>query len=120
MKSTFRKPNYSIVIAFACLMLYSFTSKNSETIVVKTTIYCDHCKECSSCGDKIEKDLGFSKGIKLVKLDEKSMTISVTYNPKKTSPEEIRKTISKYGFDADDVKADPDAYSKLDECCKKK
>jgi hypothetical protein len=48
------------------------------------------------------------------------MTITVTYNPKKTSSEEIRKSISLYGFDADSVKADPVAYNKLDECCKKK
>ncbi|MBK8362965.1 MAG: hypothetical protein IPL24_04585 [Bacteroidetes bacterium] len=47
------------------------------------------------------------------------MTIKVTYNSKKTNPEAIRQLISKYGFDADEVKADPVAYSKLDECCKK-
>lgn len=93
---------------------------NSETIVIKTNIYCDHCKACDSCGGKIEKDLGFDKGIKLVKLDDKAMTITVTYNPKKTTPEKIRTKISKYGYDADDVKADQEAYTNLDECCKKK
>lgn len=95
-------------------------SNKSETIVIKTMIYCDHCKECNSCGGKIEKDLGFNKGIKLVSLDEKAMTITVTYNPKKTTAEDIRKAISNYGYDADEVKADPVAYSKLDECCLKK
>ena len=101
-------------------ILPSNAASKSETLIVKTNIYCDHCKECSSCSGKIEKDLGFDKGIKLVRLDEKAMTITITYNPKKTSPEEIRQTISKYGYDADDVKADPAAYSKLDECCQKK
>lgn len=94
-------------------------TKNSEMVVIKTNIHCDHCKECSSCSGKIERDLGFDKGIKLVKLDEKEMTITVTYNPKRTNEDEIRKTISQYGFDADSVKADPVAYGKLDECCKK-
>lgn len=28
--------------------------------------------------------------------------------------------ISKYGYDADDMKAEPEAYSNLDECSKKK
>ena len=97
----------------------AFAKGNSETIIIKTTIYCDHCKECGSCGGKIEKDLGFEKGIRLVELDEKAMTIKVTFNPKKTNVETIRKTISNFGFDADDVKADPDAYERLDECCKK-
>jgi hypothetical protein len=43
----------------------------------------------------------------------------VTYNKGKTSPEKIRKAISKVGYDADNVTADPKAYSKLDACCKK-
>jgi hypothetical protein len=43
----------------------------------------------------------------------------VTYKKSKTSPEKIRKAISKVGYDADDVTADPKAYSKLDACCKK-
>jgi copper chaperone CopZ len=97
----------------------STTLKGTETIVIKTTIFCDHCSVCNTCGGKLEKDLGFNKGIKLVKLDEKAMTVTVTFNPKKTTAEEIRKTISNYGYDADDVKANPESYSKLDECCKK-
>jgi hypothetical protein len=48
------------------------------------------------------------------------MTIKVEYNPKKTNPEEIRKKISMYGYDADDVKADSVAVTKLDGCCLKK
>ena len=120
MKSIFKKAILFLAMVVISFSLISFISKNSETIVVKTNIYCDHCKECSSCSGKIEKELGFDKGIKLVRLDEKAMTLTITYNPKKTTPEEIRQTISKYGFDADEVKADPAAYEKLDECCKKK
>jgi len=116
--------NKKSTILFLFLMLFLMNNPvvagKSKTIVIKTNIYCDHCMECGSCSGKIEKDLGFDKGIKLVKLDDKAMTITITYNPGKTTPEEIRKTISKYGFDADDVKADPEAYSKLDDCCKKK
>ncbi len=119
MNSIFRRiAIFSVTILFS-FMFFSFVLKDSETIVIKTNIYCDHCKECGSCGGKIERDLGFDKGIKLVRLDDKAMTITVTYNPKKTNPEKIRQTISRYGYDADDVKADPDAYSRLDDCCKK-
>ena len=120
MKSLIKKTVILTLSIMLSLMQFSNASKKSETVIIKTSIYCDHCKECDSCGGKIEKDLGFNKGIKLVKLDEKAMTITVTYNPSKTSPEEIRKAISDYGYDADDVKADPIAYSKLDECCLKK
>jgi hypothetical protein len=43
----------------------------------------------------------------------------VTYRTDKTTPDEIRLALSKSGFNADDVKADPEAYKKLDGCCKK-
>ena len=109
-----------ILAFFTLLALTNYSQAgNSKTIVIKTNIYCDHCKECSSCGGKIEHDLSFDKGIEEVKLDEKAMTVTVKYNSKKTTPEAIKLLISKYGFDADEVKADPIAYSKLDDCCKK-
>lgn len=110
-----------IVSAFLFLFTVSnsLLAKDADTLIIKTNIYCDHCKECESCGGKIERDLTFDKGIEAVQLDEKTMTIKVTYNSKKTNPEAIRQLISKYGFDADEIKADPIAYSKLDECCKK-
>ena len=89
------------------------------TINVKASIYCDHCKQCESCGSRLEKAVFNEKGIKRVDLDEASKTLTIVYNPSKTSPDKIRQAISKVGFDADDVKADPKAYEKLDECCKK-
>jgi hypothetical protein len=55
----------------------------------------------------------------MYELDEKNMSITVYYNSKKTDLDKIRKAISQLGYDADDVKADPAAYEKLDGCCKK-
>ncbi len=114
---------HKMKVIFTLLFLFTISNfiqaKDADTLVIKTNIYCDHCKECESCGGKIERDLTFDKGIEAVQLDEKAMTIKVTYNSKKTNPEAIRQLISKYGFDADEVKADPVAYSKLDDCCKK-
>ena len=71
------------------------------------------------CKDKIESALAFEKGVKKSKLDIKSKIVTVTYLPTKTNPENIRKAISKVGYDADEVMADPDAYDKLETCCKK-
>jgi len=91
----------------------------TETAVIKTMIYCDHCLVCESCSGKLEHELFFQKGITAIKLDDKAMTVTVTYKPDKITLDEIRKAISKLGFDADDVKADLTAYNKLDACCKK-
>lgn len=57
-------------------------------------------------------------GVKMYELDEKAMTITVYYNSKKTDLVTIKKAISQLGYDADDVKADLQAYENLDGCCK--
>ena len=109
-----------ILLAGIGFLAGNAATEKSKTVVIRTTIYCDHCLECNSCGGKLQKDFSFEKGVQLVKLDTKEMTITVKYNPKKTNADEIRKKISLIGYDADDVKADPLAVSKLDECCLKK
>ena len=121
MKNSINKLCLFIVVAvlFSVLENTAHGSPKSGTVVIKTVIYCDHCKECASCGGKIQRDLSFDKGIQEVVLDEKAMTITVKYNASKTNPDEIRKKIASYGYDADEIKADPEAIAKLDECCKK-
>src|SRR4051812_23437536 len=84
--------------------------KAVQTAVIKTTIYCDHCKACETCGPKFQTTLLKEKGVQMVVLDEKAMTIKVTYNSKKTDLAKIKTAISKLGYDADEVKADAIAY----------
>src|SRR6476620_1293866 len=78
-------------------------------IKIKTSATCDMCKET------IEKSLAFEKGIKKSVVDVETKMVTVTYNPKKITPEQIRLAISKTGYDADNVTADAKAYRKLDE-----
>jgi copper chaperone CopZ len=87
--------------------------KDSEEIKIKTSAVCGMCK------DRIETNLSSEKGVKSVSLDTETKIVTVGYNPEKTDPAKIRTAISKIGYDADDVKADPVAYAKLPGCCKK-
>ena len=99
----------------------AFAQKKQRTAkaVIKTHFNCDHCKKCETCGQKFEAELYNTKGIKAFTIDEKAMTITVVYNPKRVDLQTIKTAISKLGYDADDLKADPIAYEKLDGCCKK-
>ena len=111
----------NITIIFILFLSFnSFSQKKTETIVIKTQTFCDHCKACESCAGRMETDLYYVKGIKFVNYNENDMTITVKYKTKKTSPDKIRVAISKLGFSADNVVADMTAYEKLDGCCKKK
>ncbi len=83
------------------------------TIKIKTSAMCDMCKET------IEKVLAYEKGVKSSELDVDTKVCTVKYDATKTTPEKIKLAISKAGYDADEVLADPKAYAKLSPCCKK-
>ena len=87
--------------------------KKVETIKIQTSAICGMCEE------RIEHDLAYAKGVKFVDLDPETKKVTVEYKTSKTNPDEIRKAISKIGYDADDVEADKEAHDKLPACCQK-
>jgi copper chaperone CopZ len=84
----------------------------TDTLIVKSSI------NCTSCKKTIENGLRFEKGVKLTTVDVKSKTITVLYNPEKTTPEKIKIAITKLGYQTDDMPADKKAYDSLEDCCK--
>jgi len=74
---------------------------------------------CGMCEERIESNMAYEKGVKSVELDDKTKIVTITYKTAKTDPKKLREAISKLGYDADDVEADPKAYAKLPACCKK-
>lgn len=105
----------------SCCILLTLTvsAQKKDSVIVKTRVNCNHCRVCETCGQKFETDLYYVKGIKLVEYRDADTTILVQYNPKKTSPDIIRQEISKLGYDADGIPADPEGIAKLDGCCRK-
>jgi periplasmic mercuric ion binding protein len=85
-----------------------------ETATIKTpTVQCDQCK------DRIEKYISREDGVQKVVVDYKHKITKVTYLVDRTTIENVKTAIANLGYDADDVKADPDAYKKLPTCCQK-
>jgi len=108
-----------LLLMVISISAFSQKKKNIQTVVIKTNIYCDHCKQCETCGDKFHKNLYNEDGIKSVEVNSKANTITVIYDLRKMDADRIRQFIAKLGYDADEVKADPAAVKKLDDCCKK-
>ena len=102
-----------LVLIMCCSNALYSQVKKSDTVSVKTSAVCDMCKE------RLETGLAFEKGVKDVTLDSKTKVLTVVYNPKSTSAGDIRKKVTKLGYDADDLPAEPAAYDKLPACCKK-
>lgn len=93
--------------------LQKSTNKKSETVVIQTSA------QCGTCKTTIEKALKKTKGVKKATLDLDTQKVMVKYNPKKITPNQIRKAINNAGYDADQLPANPAAYNALPACCKK-
>jgi len=102
-----------ILIIFSHQQGMGQETKKSDTLTIQTSAVCGMCK------DRIEQGIAFEKGVKRATLDEETKKVTVIYNPSKTSADAVRTAISKLGYDADEVAADPKAYEKLPACCKK-
>jgi copper chaperone CopZ len=107
-----------VLITLLLLSNTTFAQKSNQKAVIKTTLNCDHCKECETCGLKFKTEMIKIKGVKMYELDDKAMTFTIYYNAKKTNLQTIKEAISKLGYDADDVKATPEGLATLDGCCK--
>lgn len=84
-----------------------------KEVKIKTSAICGMCKA------RIERNLSFEKGVKEANLDVKSKIVTIKYNPAKTDVTKLKANISKTGYDAEEVAADPVSYDKLPGCCKK-
>lgn len=110
----------TILITFSIFLFTNVASaqKTTQKAVIKTFLHCDHCAACETCGQKFKTEMLKIKGVKMYELDDKAMTFTIYYNSKKTTLQAIKVGISKLGYDADEVKADSEAYESLDGCCK--
>ncbi len=74
---------------------------------------------CGMCKDKIEAAFKDVDGVMYAFLDVKTKKVKVKYDNNVIQLKDVKSLISMTGYDADDVKADPEAYDKLHFCCKK-
>ena len=103
---------------FYCLT-FLFVSFNSVELLAQTdTIKIVTSSVCSTCKKTIEHDLSFEKGVKSSILNVETRELTVVYDSKKSNPDKIRLAVTKIGYDADSLKADPKSFKRLPECCK--
>ena len=108
-----------LVLLFTVMICSTSLAQNVQKAVIKTEIDCDHCKACETCGQLFAKSMYKISGLKTYEIDADKNEITVIYNIKKTDINTIKNSISKLGYRADDVAADPIGYASLDGCCKK-
>lgn len=73
---------------------------------IKTAIFTTNPEmHCESCENKIKGNLRFEKGIKSIKTDLKSKTVTIQYDADKTNVQNIIKGFKKIKYEAKEVKS---------------
>lgn len=85
----------------------------TKVINIKTSAICESCK------GRIEKALKATPGVEEAMLNLDSKQVKVKYNTEVTTAEKLREVVSNLGYNADEVKANAEAYNKLPKCCQK-
>lgn len=83
-----------ILIAITFSVNAQQKAKSTESVTYKTSI------DCQECVDKIMTNLPQEKGIRDVKCDLETKEVTVVYQKTKNNPDEIRKSLEKLGYTA--------------------
>lgn len=105
-----------IAIVFSFGLFNASQAQNpeeSKTVVVKFKVE----GVCGMCKERIE-EAAFVKGVKYAQWDQKTEILEVVYRTDKTTEMDIHNSIAKAGHSTEKVKAKPEDYNKLPECCK--
>lgn len=95
------------------------TSTNAKANGLTTiTIQTNASRNCKSCINRFKENVPFFKGVKEYTFDPATAKLTVTFDTRRTSADQIRKEISNLGYDADKVKANAEARAKLPACCR--
>lgn len=109
----------ALLILIALFTLNTAWSQKKEskwkTVDIQTSVTCSDA--CGDYEDIIEDALNYVKGVKFAEIDRETKIVKVKYNSQKLNVQDLRNAIAEIGYDADGVKANPEATLKLPACC---
>lgn len=100
------------------LLFSSFGSKAESTYDNRTEEILLPTIQCNICKKTIEKAVNDIDGVMSIKVNVKNKSAVVTFDDSKTTLAAIENAVIMAGYDANESKANKEAYDKLDECCK--
>lgn len=75
--------------------------------------------QCDICKKNISKALKKVKGVSSFEVDIDNKIVHLNFDDSQTNLNKIEDAITMAGYDTNNKRANPDAYDKLDDCCKK-
>ena len=68
-----------MVVVLSAVMSVNAQKKNEKTVIFNANLHCESCKA------KVEKNIPYEKGVKDLKVDMKTQTITVTFREDKNT-----------------------------------
>ncbi len=87
--------------------------KPVATVKIKTSV------ECQMCQKRIESFFKREPAVEYINVNYHNKIATLRYYTDRTNPAYLRTAIANLGYDADTVRANPEFYNKLPDCCKK-
>ena len=112
MKGIGMKNRIFILVIFFSVLMIGCNNASEEMVINTPTIQCGMCQKI------IEVGLGKVDGISNPRVDLKTKKTILLHDPEKTNKKSIEKIVSELGYQANDLKANPDSYADLPACCK--
>ncbi len=112
------QPNMKTLLESILILAFLFLGCAKQNREVSSSVIRTPSMVCGTCAKTIEAAVKRLDGIEAVHADVQSKTVSVRFVPSKVNLESLERAITSAGYDANDKKRDPDAYEKLDKCCK--
>ncbi|MDE5940692.1 MAG: heavy-metal-associated domain-containing protein [Muribaculaceae bacterium] len=95
-----------IAAAAIALMTASAPATAKEPQKEATAVFTVSPKmSCQNCEKKIKSNIRFEKGVKSIATSLENQTVTIDYNPSKTSPDKIAAAFKKIGYKATEAKA---------------
>ncbi|MBN8833681.1 MAG: hypothetical protein ABS68_09165 [Niastella sp. SCN 39-18] len=103
---------FILIALFAIVTSSSFAQQTTQQQTDTIKVY----GECGMCKSRIQNVLKLD-GITAAVWDMETKLLTVTYNPKTISNDDIHKKVAAVGHDTDKYQADDKVYDKLPGCC---
>ncbi len=102
-----------ILLAVAALMTLSAVAASPEKVKkvkeVKEVTFNVHL-HCENCVKKVQENISFEKGVKGLDVCQGHQTVTVKYDPAKTSEETLKAAIEKLGYEVSGVVAPEEVH----------
>ncbi|VBB43407.1 conserved exported hypothetical protein [uncultured Paludibacter sp.] len=92
------------LISIVCMFASAFAIYATPKPDTKKTVNLNVSMQCQSCVNRIEKTIGFEKGVKDMEVNLSKKTVKITFDTLKTNLQTLKTSIENLGYNVTEIK----------------